>query len=321
MIIKKILFPILSILVFSGTAEAGAPQLGDWQLLFKNDDGRAVALDVYRETPVILDAKGEIYFLNTEIGMESKGSWFGEVYENWQKVSGGGTAIDISVDGNGVPWVVSKRGRKIYYLDGDFRGTNRGWIEHPGNGRASRISVAKASGVPYMVGATTGRVFKGTDNGWEALPTKLLDSTGRAMGSTLQAKDLYAKSYDVGNPDSPDWRELVFVINGDNRVYLYSAEDGVWRQLPGDIQARAVITSGQLVYIIGTDGHYYGTSLPDGTGWDKVAKGKGRDLAYSQVSTFQPFVSQGGKHVQSSSHRYIWSIGEKGQVYRAFVAY
>ena len=54
---------------------------------------------------------------------------------------------------------------------------------------------------------------------------------------------------------------------------------------------------------------------------EKRVEGKGKDLAFSQVSVFQPFVTQGGKPVQSSSHRHIWTIGDDGRVYRAFVAY
>jgi hypothetical protein len=320
---KKNVKRFLSIfaVLLSVPAYAEAPQLGEWQLLFENDDGRAVALDVYRETPVILDEKGHIYFLNKEIGKETDGDWFGEVYENWQKVSGGGVAMDISVDGDGVPWVVGKKSRKIYYLDGDFAGPNRGWIEHPGNGRASRISVAKASGTPYMVGAVSGRVFKGYDNGWQALPTRIIDSNGADMSESLKAIDIYAKSYTIASGENTDKRELVFAISQDTKVFLYYPAKNAWQELPGGATATAIVTSGKLVYIIGADGKFYGTQIPDGQEWAIAGKGSGKDLAFSQVSIFQPFVTQGGKRVPSASYRYIWTIGEKGKVYRAFVAY
>jgi hypothetical protein len=318
---KRNIFLLLTLFIIAGKAIAGAPPLGKWELLFKDDDGRAAALDVYRETPVILDTKGHIYFLNKEIGMEAKGKWFGEVYENWQRVSGGGVAIDISVDGDGVPWVVGKKSRKVFHLDGDYSGPNRGWIEHPGNGRASKISVSKASGTPYMIGATTGRVFKGTDTGWQAMPTRLLDSKGEPIAGMLQAKDIYAKSYDFGSEESPDLREVVFIINSDDMVYLYSDKDAAWRRLAGDRKAKSVVTSGKYIYIIDLDGQFYGTSLLGADDWAKAADGKGKDLAFSQVSIFQPFVRQGGKPVHSSSHRHIWTIGDDGRVYRAFVAY
>lgn len=76
-------------LLVSSTSWAVAPPLGEWELLFENDDGRAVALDVYHETPVIIDVKGHMYFVNKEIGKESSGEWFSEVYESWQRVPGG----------------------------------------------------------------------------------------------------------------------------------------------------------------------------------------------------------------------------------------
>jgi len=317
----KITAMLLLLISFTATSRAGSPQLGEWQLLFEKDDGRAVAIDVYRETPVILDREGHIYFLNKEIGRESTGDWFGEVYENWQKVSGGGKAMDISIDGDGVPWVVGRKSNKIYYLDGDFAGPNRGWMEYPGNGKAKRISVSRETRTPYMIGAVSGRIFKGENNGWNALDEKLLDSSGKEKSGTLNAVDLYAMSYTAAGNDKPEWHDLVFAINQDKRVYLHVPAKKAWLELPGNARASAVVASGKLVYIIGEDNKFYGLGLPDGKTWDSAGTGTGKDLAFSQVDIFQPFIRQNGKGIPSSTYRYIWTIGDKGRVYRAFVAY
>ncbi len=317
----KIAVFLLLLISFTAISQASAPQLGKWQLLFDNDDGRAVAIDVYRETPIILDKEGHIYFLNKEIGKESTGNWFGEVYENWQKVSGGGEAMDISIDSDGVPWVVGLKSNKIYHLDGDFTGQNRGWIEYPGNGKAKRISVSRETRTPYMIGAISGRIFKGKNNVWIALDEKLLDSSGKEIAGTLNALDLYAMSYNAAGNNKPEWYDLVFAINQDKRVYLYAPEKRAWLELPGDARASAVVASGKLVYIIGEDNKFYGLELPDGKTWDIAGAGTGQDLAFSQVNIFQPFIRQNGKSIPSSTYRYIWTIGDKGRVYRAFVAY
>lgn len=316
--ITVILFLLIS---FTATSRASAPQLGEWQLLFDNDDGRAVAIDVYRETPVILDKEGHIYFLNKEIGKEATGDWFGEVYENWQKVSGGGEAMDISIDDDGVPWVVGLKSNKIYHLDGDFAGSNRGWIEYPGNGKAKRISVSRENRTPYIIGAVSGRIFKGENNGWTALDEKLLDSSGKEISGTLNALDLYAMSYNAVGNDKPEWHDLVFAINQDKRVFLHVPAKKAWLELPGNARASAVVASGKLVYIIGEDNKFYGLDLSDGKQWDTAGTGTGKDLAYSQVNIFQPFIRQNGKSIPYSTYRYIWTIGDKGRVYRAFVAY
>ena len=320
---KKNVKRFLSIfaVLLSVPAYAEAPQLGEWQLLFENDDGRAVALDVYRETPVILDEKGHIYFLNKEVGKETDGDWFGEVYENWQKVSGGGEASDISIDGDGIPWVVGLNSKKIYHLDGDFAGQNRGWIEHPGNGRASRISVSKKTGTPYMIGARSGYIYQGSDNGWTRLPIKLLDSNGEEIKRPLNAMDLYAESDNEGDTSATGWHDHVYTVTRDKRVYLYQPGKKAWQELPGNARAEAIVTSGNLVYIIGEDKKFYGLKLPGDKVWTIAGTGTGKDLAFSQVDIFQPFITQGGKRVPSSSYRYVWTINESGQVLRAFVAY
>lgn len=311
----------LATLLFSGVVCASPPQLGEWQLLFPNDDGRAVAIDVYRETPVILDSKGQIFFLNKEIGKESTGEWFGEVYENWQKVSGGGEASDISIDGDGIPWVVGLNSKKIYHLDGDFAGQNRGWVEHPGNGRGSRISVSKATGIPYMIGARSGYIYQGSDKGWTRLPIKLLDSKGEEINRPLNAMDLYAESDNAGDTSATGWHDHVYTVTRDKRVYLYQPDKQAWQELPGNARAEAIVTSGKLVYIIGDDKKFYGLNLPGDKEWSIAGTGTGKDLAFSQVDIFQPFITQGGKKVPSSSYRYVWTINESGQVLRAFVAY
>ncbi len=316
--IPAILFLIIS---FAATSQADSPKLGEWQLLFENDDGRAVAIDVYRETPVILDKEGHIYFLNKEIGKESNGQWFGEVYENWQKVSGGGKAMDISIDGNGVPWVVGLKSNKIYHLDGDFAGPNRGWIEYPGNGKAKRISISRENRTPYMIGAVSGRIFKGGNNGWTALDEKLLDSSGKEIPGTLNAVDLYAASNSILKNEKTEWNDLVFAIDQDKRVFLHVPEKQAWLELPGNARATAVVASGKLVYIIGEDNKFYGLDLPDGKIWNSAASGTGKALAFSQIDIFQPFIRQKGKRIPSSTYRYIWTISENGRVYRAFVAY
>ena len=314
-------FLLLTTLFLTGTCWAAAPQLGEWKLLFANDDGRAVAIDVYRETPVILDKNGHIFFLNKEIGKESTGDWFGEVYESWQKVSGGGVAIDLSIDGDGVPWVVGLKSKKIYYLDGDFSGPNRGWLEHPGNGRASRISVSKTTGTPYMIGVRSARVFKGDSNGWTPLPVKLLDSNGQELAGTLQAMDIFSESDKENAGNIVDWHDHVYAITKDKRIFLYMPEKKAWQELPGNARAKAVVTSGKLVYIIGEDNKFYGLKLADDKKWNLAGAGTGTALAFSKVDIFQPFIRQSGKQVPSSTHRHVWTIGKDGQVYRAFVAY
>ena len=313
-------------LLVSSAVWAAAPQLGEWELLFENDDGRAVALDVYHETPVILDAKGHMYFVNKEIGKESTGKWFSEVYESWQRVPGGGEAMDISIDGDGVPWVVGINSHKVYHLDGPIEGdlsanSHHGWIEHPGNAKARRISVSKTNGTPYIIGAVSGLVFKGTGTGWTALSATLLDSQGQNLNTTLNAVDLFAESYNAGNSENPDLRDLVFAINQDKRVFLYVPERDAWLELPGDARAKSLVASGKLVYIIGEDAKFYGLDLTTDKTWAPAGSGTGKDLAFSQIDTFQPFVSQNGQITPSSSHRHVWTIGEKGQVFRAFVAY
>ncbi|MEA1890306.1 MAG: hypothetical protein U9N50_11065 [Pseudomonadota bacterium] len=310
----------LATLFFAGISWA-TPQLGQWELLFSNDDGRAVALDVYRETPVILDKNGHIYFLNKEIGKEATGDWFGEVYESWQKVSGGGVAMDISIDGDGVPWVVGLRSNKIYHLDSNFASPNSGWLEYPGNGKAKRISVSRENGIPYIIGAVSGRIFKGEKNGWTALSGKLLDSSGTDLPNTLKAQDLYAMSYSATGNDKGEWHDLVFAINEDKRVFLYAPIKEAWLELPGNARASAVIASGKLVYIIGEDNKFYGLDLAGAKEWSIAAEGTGKDLAFSQVDIFQPFLTQSGKKIPSSTHRHVWTISEKGQVLRTFVAY
>ena len=313
-------------LLVSSAAWAAAPQLGEWELLFENDDGRAVALDVYHETPVILDAKGHMYFVNKEIGKESSGKWFSEVYESWQRVPGGGEAMDISMDGDGVPWVVGINSHKVYHLDGPIEGdlsanSHHGWIEHPGNAKARRISVSKTNGTPYIIGAVSGLVFKGTVTGWTALSATLLDSKGQNLNTTLNAVDLFAESYNAGDSENPDLRDLVFAINQDKREILYDPEQGAWLELPGNGRATSVVASGKLVYIIGEDAKFYGLDLTTDKTWAPAGSGTGKDLAFSQIDTFQPFISQNGQITPSSSHRHVWTIGEKGQVFRAFVAY
>lgn len=311
------------LLFFSLTfiSHADSPKLGEWQLLFAGDDGRAVAIDVYRETPVILDKEGHIYFLNKEIGKETNGKWFGEVYESWQKVAGGGEAMDISIDGDGVPWVVGQKSNKIYYLDGDFTGPNRGWIEYPGKGKAKRISISRENKIPYMIGAVSGRVFKGENNVWVALDENMMDSSGKKIPGTLDAVDLYAASYNTVSNEKPEWNDLVFAINKDKRVFLHVPAKKAWLELPGNARASAVVASGKLVYIVGEDSKFYGLGLPDEKKWNSAGSGTGKDLAFSQVDVFQPFIRQEGKRIPSSTYRYIWTIGEKGRVYRAFVAY
>jgi len=314
-------FLFLTTLFFSGTSWSTPPQLGQWELLFSNDDGRAVALDVYRETPVILDKKGHIFFLNKEIGKESSGDWFGEVYESWQKVSGGGIAMDISIDDDGVPWVVGLKSNKIFHLDSNFASPNSGWLEYPGNGKARRLSVSKANGSPYMIGARSGHVYGGDGKAWKRLPVKLLDSSGQEISDTFNALDLFAESYNAGSSDKPDWYDLIFIINHDKKIFLYLPEKKAWQELPGNARASALVASGKLAYIIAEDGKFYGLDLSNGKEWTSAGPGFGKDLAFSQVDTFQPFVSQGGKKIPSSSHRHVWTISEKGQVFRAFVAH
>jgi len=312
---------LIFLLLLTATSHASAPKLGDWQLLFDSDDGRAVAIDVYRETPVILDKEGHIYFLNKEIGKETTGKWFGEVYESWQKVSGGGEAMDISIDGDGIPWVVGLKSNKIYYLDGDFAGSNRGWIEYPGNGRAKRISVSRENRTPYMIGAVSGHVFKGENKGWTELDEKLIDSSGTELPNSLNALDLYAVSYNADRKQNAEWHDLVFAINQDKRLFLHVPAKKAWLELPGNARATAVVASGKLVYIIGEDNKFYGIDLPKGKIWDAAGEGSGRDISYSQVNVFQPFIRQSGKGIPSSTYRYIWTISQDGRVYRAFVAH
>ncbi len=313
-------FLFLVTIYLSATSCAAAPQLGEWKQLFANDDGRAVAIDVYRETPVILDKNGHIFFLNKEIGKESSGEWFGEVYENWQRVSGGGVAQDISIDGDGVPWVVGLKSKKIYHLDSNFSAQNSGWIEYPGNGRARRISVSKANGTPYIIGARSGRVYGGDGKIWSPLPVKLLDDKGQEHHEPFNPLDLFAESYNAGSSDKPDWYDVVFIINQDKKIFLYSPEKKAWQELPGNGRASALVASGKLVYIVAEDGKFYGLDLSSNKEWISAGPGTGKDLAISQVDIFQPFIRQGGKRVPSSSHRHVWTIGEKGQILRAFVA-
>jgi hypothetical protein len=315
---RRFLF-LVTIYLFATSCSA-APQLGEWKQLFASDDGRAVAIDVYRETPVILDKNGHIFFLNKEIGKESTGQWFGEVYENWQRVSGGGVAQDISIDGDGVPWVVGLKSKKIYHLDSNFAGQNSGWIEYPGNGRARRISVSKANGTPYIIGARSGRVYGGDGKLWTPLPVKLLDDKGQELREPFNPTDLFAESYNAGSSDKPDWYDVVFIINQDKRIFVYSPEKKAWQELPGNARASALVASGRLVYIVAEDGKFYGLDLSSDKEWTSAGPGTGKDLAISQVDIFQPFIRQGGKRVPSSSHRHVWTIGDKGQILRAFVA-
>lgn len=318
---NKITITLLLLISLAISSHADTPKLGEWQLLFENDDGRAVAIDVYRKIPVILDNDGFIYFLNKEIGKEPTGNWFGEVYESWQKVSGGGEAMDISIDGDGVPWVIGRKSNKIYFLDGDFTSPNRGWIEYPGNGKAKRISISRENRTPYIVGAVSGRIYKGENNGWTALDEKLLNSSGEDISEKLNAIDLYAASYNIVEHGNSDWHDLVFAIHEDQRVFLYVPAKNAWLELPGNARASAVVASGKLVYIIGEDKQFYGLNLLDGKNWNSAGSGNGKDLAFSQVDIFQPFIRQKGEQIPSSTYRYIWTIGENGRVYRAFVAY
>ena len=75
------------------------------------------------------------------------------------------------------------------------------------------------------------------------------------------------------------------------------------------------------MYIVAEDGKFYGLDLTSDKKWTSAGPGSGKALAFSQVDTFQPFLSQGGKKIPSSSHRHVWTISDKGQVFRAFVAH
>ncbi len=313
----KFVIPALLTTLFSIQTANATARLGDWELLFDNDDGRAVAIDVYRDTPVILDDKGGIYYLNKEIGGERKGEWFGEVFENWQKVSGSGNGIDISVDGDGVPWVIERNTSRVLYLDGNIYDPH-GWIEHPGNAKARKISVSSVTGTPFIIGARSGHIFKGTDKGWQRLPTTLVGADGKPAAASLDAIDLAVDAHEFMNTDGPETHERILAINKDGRIYMYHAHDPgkSWVELPGNMRATRVAGMRGLTYIIGEDKKFYGIHLPDDKTWQTVGPGTGKDLARSEVSVFQPFVGSG-----KSTVRFLWTVGEKGRVFRAFIAH
>ena len=317
----KFVIPIAaSILVstlFSVPTANATARLGDWELLFDNDDGRAIAIDVYRDTPVILDEKGGIYFLNKEIGGERKGEWFGEVFENWQKVSGSGNGIDISVDGNGVPWVIERNTNRVLYLDGNLYDSH-GWIEHPGNAKARKISVSSVTGTPYIIGARSGHIFKGTDKGWQRLPIALTGADGNPTTGPLNAVDLAVDAHEFMGENGPETHERILAINKDGRIYKYHAHNPgeAWQELQGDMRAVRVAGMRGLTYIIGEDKKFYGIHLPVDKSWQLAGPGTGKDLARSEVGVFQPFVGSGKSMV-----RYLWTVGEKGRVFRAFVGH
>lgn len=317
----KFVIPVVTSLLVSTllsipTANATA-RLGDWELLFDNDDGRAVAIAVYRDTPLILDAEGGVYYLNKEVGGERKGEWFGDVFESWQKVSGSGNGIDISVDGNAVPWVIERNSNRVLYLDGNIY-DSQGWIEYPGNARASRISVSRMSGTPFIIGARSGHIFKGTGKGWKRLPTTLTDNQGKPASAPLKAVDLFVDSHDFLGEDGPEVHERILAINHDKRIYMYNADrpSDSWKELPGDGRAERVAGLRGLTYIIGEDKKFYGIHLPDDKEWLVAGPGTGKDLTRSEVDVFQPFVGTG-----KSTVRYLWTVGEKGRVFRAFIAH
>ncbi|HBE93559.1 MAG TPA: hypothetical protein DDW55_13990 [Gammaproteobacteria bacterium] len=312
---KLVIFFFITSLFSTGAAHATA-RLGDWELLFDKDDGRAVALDVHRETPVILDAKGGIYYLNKEVGGERKGEWFGDVYESWQKVSGSGYGMDISLDGDGIPWVVELNTHRVLHLDGNIYDPH-GWIEHPGNAKAKKISVSKKTGAPFIIGANSGHIFQGTDKGWKRLPTTLVDANGKPAAAPLNAIDVYVDSHDSRYADKPT-HSRIYVINQDKRVYQYDihAPSDAWKEMKGGARAEKIASSRGLTYIIGEDKKFYGFHYPDDKEWMIAGPGSGKDLAYSEAGIFQPFVGSG-----TSKLRYLWTVGEKGRVFRAFIAH
>lgn len=313
----KFVIPALLTTLFSIQTANATARLGDWELLFDNDDGRAVAIDVYRDTPLILDEKGGIYYLNKEVGNERKGEWFGDVFESWQRVSGSGNGIDISVDGDAVPWVVERNSHRVLYLDGNIFDPH-GWMEYPGNAKASRISVSRMTGTPFIIGARSGHIFQGTGRGWKRLPTALVDSQGKPAAAPLKAIDLFVDSHEALGDDGPETHERILAINHDKRIYMYNAHSKAaeWKEIPGDGRAERVAGLRGLTYIIGEDKKFYGIHLPDDKQWLVAGLGTGKDLTRSEVDVFQPFVGSGRTKV-----RYLWTVGEKGRVFRAFIAH
>lgn len=312
---------VLLATLFAGQASGEAPPLGSWEVLFAADDGRAVALDVYRETPLIVDGQGGVYYLNEEVALEQQGQYFGDVYANWQKVAGSGRGIDISVDGDGVPWVVERGSGRVLFLDGNFYGPDRGWLEYPGQVRARRVAVSKLTGEPYAIDMHSGQVLKGTGNGWVALSNVIVGADGQQLAVAFNAIEIYVDAYDFGTAEKPSWQDRLFAINQDHRLFQYQPKDKRWQELPGDIRAWAVAASGRLVYVVGKDGAFYGLDWPSGTRWTAAGGGSGRDLAYTEIEEFHPFVRRGGKEVPATSFRYLWTIGPEGKIMRAFVAH
>jgi hypothetical protein len=314
-ICSRLIILFASLITFS-TAYATA-RLSDWELLFDNDDGRAVALDVYRETPVILDANGNIYYLNKEIGGERKGEWFGDVYENWQKLAGSGYGQDISIDGDGTPWVVERESLRVLYMDGHIHDPH-GWLEYPGHAKASKISVSKTTGTPYIIGAVSGQIFQGTKNGWKPLPINLVNADGTPGAGPLKAIDLYVDSHEAMQAGKPVLHTRVFAINRDKRIYKYDvhAPTTAWQEIEGNGRAERIVSNRGLTYIIGEDKKFYGLHYLEDKEWRLAAPGTGKDLAFSEVKVFQPFVGSG-----TSKVRYVWTVGAKGRVFRAFSAH
>jgi hypothetical protein len=313
---KLVLFFFISSLFSIGTAHATA-RLGDWELLFDKDDGRAVAIAVYRETPIILDAKGGVFYLNKEVGGEREGKWGGEVFESWQKVSGSGNGIDISVDGDGVPWVVERNTHRVLHLDGHIYDPH-GWIEHPGNAKARKISVSRLTDNPFIIGAKSGHIFQGTDKGWKRLPTTLVDADGKPASAPLNALDLFVDSHEIMGENGPETHERILAINHDKRVYMYDAHNpsSAWKELPGGARAEKIAGLRGLTYIIGEDKKFYAIHLPDDKEWILAGPGTGKDLSRSEVEVFHPFTGAGKTRL-----RYLWTVGEKGRVFRAFIAH
>lgn len=313
---KLVIFFVITTLFGISTAHATA-RLGDWELLFDNDDGRAVAIAVYREIPLIIDSNGGVFYLNKEVGGERSGKWGSEVFESWQKVPGSGNGIDISVDGDGVPWVVERNTNRVLYLDGNIY-KSHGWLEHPGSAKAKKISVSRKTSTPFIIGAKSGHIFQGTDTGWKRLPTALEDADGNPATAPLNAVDLFVDSHEMMGEDGPEIHERILAINHDKRIYMYHAHSpsGAWKELPGGARAERIAGLRGLTYIIGEDKKFYGIHLPDDKKWTVVGPGTGKDLTRSEIDVFHPFTGAG-----KTKLRYLWTVGEKGRVFRAFIAH